>query len=171
MGRLRIVSAVLFTAVHLTSLASGFNVNNFKFSRTPTGGRKCVYKTEHSGLRGMIELVPVAFMVMTSLSASDSESESSSNGGKEGNSESERQTPLESLMNKRNDVIGFNSDTLPPRRTKRKMAWPFQAFDSSPLLDGTLGTLRWSPLSTQSLHRHYRHSTVTEAVSELSMSS
>jgi hypothetical protein len=150
MGRQRFVIAVLFTAVHLTYLAAGFNMNNFKFSRTPTGGRKVVYKTQHSGLRGMIELVPVAFMVMTSLSASESESESPVNGGKEGNSESdERQTPLESLMNKRNDVIGFNSDTLPPRRTKRKMAWPFQAFDASPLLDGTLGTLRQSALCSQ----------------------
>jgi hypothetical protein len=35
-------------------------------------------------------------------------------------------------------VMGFEPDTLPPRRTKRKMAWPFQRFDAPPLLDGTL---------------------------------
>lgn len=144
MGRIRIIIAVLVVAVQLASLTLGFNLNNFKFSRTSTGGRKIVYKTEHSGLRGMIELVPVAFMVMTSLRASDSETESPNNGDvlKTNESGDQKQTPLESLMNKRNDVIGFNSDTLPPRRTKRKMAWPFEAFDASPLLDGTLGT--WS---------------------------
>ena len=142
MGRIRLIRVIVVVAVQLASLTLGFNMNNFKFSRTSTGGRKIVYKTEHSGLRGMIELVPVAFMVMTSLRASDSETESPNNGDVLNTNEpdGQKQTPLESLMNKRNDVIGFNSDTLPPRRTKRKMAWPFQAFDASPLLDGTLGT-------------------------------
>ena len=144
MGHLRFVMASLIAASLLTHLTVSFNMKNFKFSRTPAGGRKVVYKTEHSGLRGMIELVPVVFMVWTSLSASQSETEASNAGENGANTASnDRQntnTPLENLMNKRNDVIGFNSDTLPPRRTKRKMAFPFQAFDAPLLLDGTLGT-------------------------------
>ena len=138
MGRLRIAMALLIAAIQLVYFAAGFNMNNFKFSRTPTGGRKVTYKTEHSGLRGMIELVPVAFMVWTSLSASQGETEASSNGEQEARQITN--TPMESLLNKRNDVIGFNTDTLPPRRAKRKMAFPFQAFDAPLLLDGSLGT-------------------------------
>ena len=55
-------------------------------------------------------------------------------------------SPLGKLLLKRNDVMGYNADTFPPRdrpsdgvtTTKRQMAWPFQQFEASPLLDGTL---------------------------------
>ena len=42
-------------------------------------------------------------------------------------------SPLGKLLLKRNDVMGYNSDTFPPRDrpdngqiAKRQMAWPFQ---------------------------------------------
>ena len=54
-------------------------------------------------------------------------------------------SPLGKLLLKRNDVMGYNADTFPPRdrpqngqTTKRQMAWPFQQFEAPPLLDGTL---------------------------------
>ena len=54
-------------------------------------------------------------------------------------------SPLGKLLLKRNDVMGYNADTFPPRdrptdgqTTKRQMAWPFQQFEAPPLLDGSL---------------------------------
>jgi len=47
-------------------------------------------------------------------------------------------SPLGKLLLKRNDVMGYNADTFPPRSkdgqpAKRQMAWPFQVRQQSNL--------------------------------------